>query len=191
MSPSGDHFAEQTDKSARRGDKSPAEHSEGRGKEHRWCYSLLFSRLLAELHRDSLYPMMGKDAWVAGADRGEAPGPKPVRLGRRLRLRRQPPGSWQLWNGGVQRGVSNIRIEGKSADRLASAPFLWQRASLKFELGAARTPSPWVAGQSEYSFYVLKRFDQTHDRAQSVPLSVPQCLPMKDANAGGAREVAV
>jgi oligoendopeptidase F len=49
-------------------------------------------RLLAELHRDSLYPMMGKDAWVAGADRGEAPGPKPVRLGRRLRLRRQPPG---------------------------------------------------------------------------------------------------
>jgi len=29
-----------------------------------------------------------------------------VRLGRRLRLRRQPPGSWQLWNGGVQRGVS-------------------------------------------------------------------------------------
>src|SRR5271157_3687879 len=65
------------------------------------------SRLLAELHRDSLYPMMGKDAWVAGADRREAPGPKPVRLGRRLRLRRQPPGSWQLWNGGVQRGVSN------------------------------------------------------------------------------------
>ena len=32
-----------------------------------------FLRLLAELHRDSLYPMMGKDAWVAGADRGEAP----------------------------------------------------------------------------------------------------------------------
>ena len=51
--------------------------------------------------------MMGKDAWVAGTDRGEAPGPKPVRLGRRLRLRRQPPGSWQLWNGGVQRGVSD------------------------------------------------------------------------------------
>ena len=64
-------------------------------------------RLLAELHCDSLYPMMGKDAWVAGADRREAPGPKPVRLGRRLRLRRQPPGSWQLWDGGVQRGVSN------------------------------------------------------------------------------------
>ena len=63
-------------------------------------------RLLAELHCDSLYPMMGKDAWVAGADRREAPGPKPVRLGRRLRLRRQPPGSCQLWNGGVQRGVS-------------------------------------------------------------------------------------
>ena len=52
-----------------------------------------FSRLLAELHRDSLYPIMGKDAWVAGADRREAPEPKPVRLGRRLRLRRQPPGS--------------------------------------------------------------------------------------------------
>src|SRR5208337_3728256 len=49
--------------------------------------------------------MMGKDAWVAGADRREAPGPRPVRLGRRLRLRRQPPGSWQLWNGGVERGV--------------------------------------------------------------------------------------
>jgi hypothetical protein len=65
-----------------------------------------FKKLLAELHRDSLYPMMGKDAWVAGADRKEAPGPKPVRLGRRLRLRRQPPGSWQLWNCGVQRGVS-------------------------------------------------------------------------------------
>ena len=62
------------------------------------------SRLLAELHRDSLYPMMGRDAWVAGADRREAPGPKPVRLGRRLRLRRQPHGSWQLWNGGDQRG---------------------------------------------------------------------------------------
>ena len=50
------------------------------------------TRLLAELHRDSLYPMMGRDTWVAGADCGEAPGPKPVRLGRRLRLRRQPPG---------------------------------------------------------------------------------------------------
>ena len=43
----------------------------------------LLTRLLAELHRDSLYPMMGKTlgAWVAGADRREAPGPKPVRLG--------------------------------------------------------------------------------------------------------------
>ena len=72
-------------------------------------------RVLAELHRDSLYPMMGKDAWVAGADRGEARGPKPVRLGPTpqvgfppLRLRRQPPGSWRLWNGGVQRGVSSL-----------------------------------------------------------------------------------
>ena len=71
------------------------------------------TRLLTELHRDSLDPMMGKDAWVAGADRGEAPGPTPVRLGPTpqvgfppLRLRRQPPGSLQLWNGGVQRGVS-------------------------------------------------------------------------------------
>ena len=42
--------------------------------------------------------------------RREAPGPKPVRLGRRLRLRRQPPGSWQLWNGGVQRGVSAFLV---------------------------------------------------------------------------------
>ena len=64
------------------------------------------ARLLAELHRDSLYPMMGKTLGVAGDDRREAPGPKPVRLGRRLRLRRQPPESWKLWNGGVQRGVS-------------------------------------------------------------------------------------
>jgi len=57
--------------------------------------------------------MMGKVAWVAGADRREAPGPKPARLGPTpqvgfppIRLRRQPPGSSQLWNGGVQRGVS-------------------------------------------------------------------------------------
>ena len=50
----------------------------------------------------------GEGRRVAGADRGEAPGPRPVRLGRRLRLRRQPPGSWQLWNGGVQRGVSDL-----------------------------------------------------------------------------------
>src|SRR5271157_6162825 len=66
-----------------------------------------------ELDRDPLYPMMGKVAWVAGADRREAPGPKPARLGPTpqvgfppIRLRRQPPGSSQLWNGGVQRGVS-------------------------------------------------------------------------------------
>ena len=52
--------------------------------------------------------MMGKEAWVAGADRGEAPGPKPGHLGRRLRLRHQPPGSWQFLNGGVQRGVSQF-----------------------------------------------------------------------------------
>ena len=79
------------------------------------------TRLLAELHRDSLYPMMGKDAWVAGADRREAPGPKPVRLGRRLRLRRQPPESWQLCNGGVQRGVSCnffIRAATRGLERL-------------------------------------------------------------------------
>ena len=43
---------------------------------------------------------------MAGADRGEAPGPKPGHLGRRLRLRHQPPGSWQFLNGGVQRGIS-------------------------------------------------------------------------------------
>src|SRR5208337_2598674 len=46
-----------------------------------------------------------------------APGPKPVRLGRRLRLRRQPPGSWQLLNGGVQRGVSICFVRrGSSGD---------------------------------------------------------------------------
>jgi len=31
------------------------------------------SRLLAELHRDSLYPMIGNDTWVAGADRRGSP----------------------------------------------------------------------------------------------------------------------
>ena len=40
--------------------------------------------------------MMGKGVSVAGADREEAPGPKPEPLGRRLRLRHQPPRSWQL-----------------------------------------------------------------------------------------------
>ena len=63
---------------------------------------------LGELHRDLSYLMMGKGAWVAGADRGEAPGPKPEHLGRRLRLRHQPPRSWQLLNGGDQRGVSIV-----------------------------------------------------------------------------------
>src|SRR5271157_3438393 len=38
----------------------------------------------------------------------EAPGPKPEHLGRRLRLRHQPPRSWQLLNGGDQRGVSRL-----------------------------------------------------------------------------------
>jgi len=32
------------------------------------------ARLLAELLRDSLYPMIRKDAWVAGDERREAPG---------------------------------------------------------------------------------------------------------------------
>jgi hypothetical protein len=71
-----------------------------------WAIPPEKSRVLGELRRDLSYLMMGEGGWVAGADRREAPGPKPVRLGRRLRLRRQPPGSWQLWNGGVQRGVS-------------------------------------------------------------------------------------
>jgi len=52
---------------------------------------------------------------VAGAERREAPGPKPAHLGRRLRLRRQPAGSWLLWNGGVPRGVPwcsvNLRLK--------------------------------------------------------------------------------
>src|SRR5271157_1035562 len=42
----------------------------------------------------------------------------PVRLGRRLRLRRQPPGSWQLWNGGDQRGVSIKEMPVALQDRL-------------------------------------------------------------------------
>jgi hypothetical protein len=62
--------------------------------------------VLSELHRDLSYLMTGKGAWVAGADRREAPGPKPEHLGRRLRLRHQPPRSWQLLNGGDQRGVA-------------------------------------------------------------------------------------
>src|SRR5271157_2271627 len=49
--------------------------------------------VLGELHRDLSYLMTGKGAWVAGADRREAPGPKPEHLGRRLRLRQQPPRS--------------------------------------------------------------------------------------------------
>ena len=65
-------------------------------------------RVLGELHKDFSYLMMGKDAWVAGADRREAPGLKPERLGRRLRLRYQPPRSWQLLNGGDQRAVSFV-----------------------------------------------------------------------------------
>jgi len=48
-------------------------------------------RLLADLHRDLSQIVVGKAAWVAGADRREAPGRWPAELGRRLRLRRQPP----------------------------------------------------------------------------------------------------
>ena len=81
-------------------------------------------RVLTELHRDSSYPMMGKEAWVAGADRGEAPGPKPGHLGRRLRLRHQPPGSWQFLNGGVQRGVSKREAESTSPFRVLPC-FRW------------------------------------------------------------------
>ena len=62
--------------------------------------------VLGELHRGLSYLMTGKGAWVAGADRREAPGPKLEHLGRRLRLRHQPPRSWQLLNGGDQRGVA-------------------------------------------------------------------------------------
>ena len=66
---------------------------QGSGNIHK---STQMSRVLGELHRDLSYLMMGKGVSVAGADRGEAPGPKPEPLGRRLRLRHQPPRSWQL-----------------------------------------------------------------------------------------------
>ena len=59
-------------------------------------YLSKISRVLGELHRDLWYLMMGKGVSVAGADREEAPGPKPEPLGCRLRLRHQPPRSWQL-----------------------------------------------------------------------------------------------
>ena len=39
-------------------------------------------RILGELHRDLSYLMMGKGVSVAGADREEAPGPKPEPTGR-------------------------------------------------------------------------------------------------------------
>ena len=39
-------------------------------------------RVLGELHRDLSYLMMGKGVSVAGADREEAPGPKPEPTGR-------------------------------------------------------------------------------------------------------------
>src|SRR5271166_3149685 len=55
---------------------------------------------------------------------------------------------------------------------------------VKLELGAARTPSPWVAGQSEYSFYVLKRFDQTHNRTGGATFGAA-VSSYEDANAGG------
>src|SRR5271157_922318 len=76
--------------------------------------------VLGELHRDLSYLMTGKGAWVAGVDRREAPGPKPEHLGRRLRLRHQPPRSWQLLNGGDQRGVS--AISGHFAHRAIGVP---------------------------------------------------------------------
>ena len=63
--------------------------------------------------------MMGKGAWVAGADRQEAPGPKPEHLGRRLRLRGQPLGLRQLLNGGDQRGVSTSSLKSRIQDVIA------------------------------------------------------------------------
>ena len=47
------------------------------GRNMRFC-----SRVLGELHRDLSYLMMGKGVSVAGADREEAPGPKPEPTGR-------------------------------------------------------------------------------------------------------------
>ena len=46
--------------------------------------------------------------WLAGAVRREAPGPRPGKVGRRLRLRRQPRGSCRFKSGRVRRRVSII-----------------------------------------------------------------------------------
>ena len=61
---------------------------------------------LAELHRDSSCLIVGKDARVAGADRREAPEPRPRHLERRRRLRRQPPQSSHLLDRRVQQAGS-------------------------------------------------------------------------------------
>ena len=53
-----------------------------------------------ELHCDSSYLTTGKDLLVVGADLREAPDPWPGTLGRRLSLRRQPPGSSISLTGG-------------------------------------------------------------------------------------------
>ena len=83
--------------------------------------------VLGELHRGLSYLMTGKGAWVAGADRKKAPVPKLERLGRRLRLRHQPPRSWQLSNGGDQRGVAKNGMNG--TDREISASFEQEKSA--------------------------------------------------------------
>ena len=93
--------------------------SESDSRRPRYGLPEAFSRVLGELHQDLSYLMMGKGAWVAGADRQEAPGPKPEHLGRRLRLRGQPLGLRQLLNGGDQRGVSTSSLKSRIQDVIA------------------------------------------------------------------------
>src|SRR5208337_94851 len=99
-----------------------------------------FRRVLGKLHRDLSYVMMGKDVWVA--DRREAPGPKPEHLGRRLRLRHQPPRSWQLSNGGDQRGVSTFVFALQACCKRLPRHRLHSRGRLIQHCNLARLPTP-------------------------------------------------
>ena len=133
--------------------------------------------VLGELHRDLSYLMTGKGAWVAGADRREAPGPKPEHLGRRLRLRQQPPRSWQMLNRGDQRGVAKNGMNSvlpRTSEALAS----WCATMSK--LGRLRPPKmaachpPWRTNWRAPSFFCCCNCDQgnAHFRIIAEPAAL-------------------